>query len=77
MVPGLITYLALGGLAVLLLAWLLWPSKDQEKQDRVAIGQEVLEEALKKAKAQVVVPPEVERHFIARYWDRLSKLFKN
>lgn len=47
---------------------------ERRRQEQLAIGREVLDEALQQAKAQVEVPAEVERSFVARFWQRLNRL---
>lgn len=62
----------LAGLA----AWAYLSPEEDSEADRRAIGQEVLAEALRRTKAKVAVPAEVEKRFTVRFWDRLSSFFK-
>lgn len=64
------------GLITGVLYLLFWPNPQREKEEQLAIGREVIADALEKAKSQVDVPAEVEQSFITRYWMRLSRLFK-
>ena len=59
-----------------LLDWLRNKQDERQRQEQLAIGREVLDEALQQAKAQVDVPAEVEQSFVARYWQKLNRLFK-
>jgi len=70
--------IALGfvGATALALYLIFGPAKQEPRDERRAIGQEVLDEALQKAKSQVGVPKEAEQRFVARFWSRLSRLFK-
>jgi len=62
---------ALGGAAFI---WFLGPlSPTAAPQEQDAIGQQVLAEALKRAKAEVVVSLEFESKVTASFWRRLHR----
>ena len=64
----------LGALAGVLFIWLLGPpQKKTERQEIDAIGQQVLAEALARAKAEVTVTPELESKIRASFWRRLYR----
>ena len=72
-------YVAVVFLAILAAWWATRPGPQEPLVDKGMthqIANEVLEDAMKAANAEVEVPAEVERRFRTSYWIRLSRLFK-